>query len=417
MYIKIRVCLIFILSLLVCQAKEIVFLSTQLNPIEEATAMRNVILKKFPLSVTYKPYNDKELQSYLSKEKIKPDLVGGLYGDFMTLKKDNLLMSMNDIYKNLGNQTFIPKFSELSKLDTNKYYFIPWMQATYVMVANKKALKYLPKKADINNLTYDQFIEWGANIYKETGTQKIGFPAGESGLFHRFLQGYLYPSYTSNMVKKFRSNEAQKMWEKLKELWYYVTPESLTYSKMDTPLLSEKVWIAWDHSARVINVFKDKSNDFISFPAPIGPKGRGYLLVLAGVGIPTGNVPSKDTINLIKYLTSDEVQLLTMNTVGFFPVKEIKSNINPKLSSLYSAVLNQSKSNKSIISLVPTNLGTKSGDFNNIYFRTFSQIVLRDKEIKAVLDEQRVKLQEIFNESGAFIWIPDKMKSGAVIIE
>ena len=417
MYKKISIYFIFIFSLIICEAKEIVFLSTQLNPIEEATAMRNIILKDFSEKVLYKPYSDKEISSYLSKEKIKPNLVGGLYGDFMSLKKENSIINMNDIYKLLNNHNFIEKFDEMSKLDTNNHYFIPWMQATYIMVANKKALKYLPKKADINNLTYDQFIEWGANIYRETGTQKIGFPAGESGLFHRFLQGYLYPSYTGNMVKKFRTTEAVKMWEKFKELWYCVTPESLTYSKMDIPLLSEKVWIAWDHSARVINVFKEKSSDFVSFPAPIGPKGRGYLLVLAGIGVPVGSIPDKNTIDLIKYLTKDETQLLTMNTVGFFPVTEIKSKVNPKLETLYSAVLNQSKSSKSIASLVPSNLGIKSGDFNNTYLRAFSQIVLRDKNIETVLKEQGKKLQDIFNESGAYIWIPDKMKSGAVIIE
>ena len=193
MYKKIRIYLVFIFSLIVCEAKEIVFLSTQLNPIEEATAMRNIILKNFPEEVTYKPYSDKEIYDYLSNEKVKPNLVGGVYGDFMSLKKDNFIISTDNINKILSSCGFIPKFIEMSKLDTNKPYFIPWMQATYIMVANKKALKYLPKKADINNLTYDQFIEWGANIYKETGTQKIGFPAGKGGLFHRFLQGYLYP--------------------------------------------------------------------------------------------------------------------------------------------------------------------------------------------------------------------------------
>ena len=219
------------------------------------------------------------------------------------------------------------------------------------------------------------------------------------------------------MVKKFRTADAVKMWEKLKELWYYVTPESLTYSKMDAPLLSEKVWVAWDHSARIINVFKENSSDFISFPAPIGPKGRGYLLVLAGIGIPSGSNTDKSTLDLIKYLTKEETQLLTMNTVGFFPVIEIKSKVNKNLEPLYSAVMNQSKSNKSIVSITPGNLGEKSGDFNNIYLRAFSQIVLRDKNIELILNEQAEKLQQIFNESGAYILNPDKMKSGAITIE
>lgn len=417
MYKKIKLFVLFILFIFVCEAKEIVFLSTQLNPIEESSIMRTVILKNFHSKTSYEPYSDREVFNYLAKEKIKPDLLGGVYGDFTSLKNENLITDVENISKTLKDRKFLPKFDEMSKLGTSNHYFIPWMQATYIMVANKKALKYLPKKADINNLTYDELIEWGANLYRETGSQKIGFPAGKSGLFHRFLQGYLYPSYTGGMAKKFRSKESYKMWDELKKLWYYVTPESLTYSKMDTPLLSENVWVAWEHTARIINVFKERPNDFVSFPAPIGPKGRGYMLVLAGIGIPTGTVPTKDAIELIKYLTKDETQLLTMNTLGFFPVTEIKTKLSSNLENLYTAVMNQSKSNKSIVSLVPVNLGIKSGDFNNVYLRAFSQIVLRDKDIKTILEEQTQKLQEIFDESKASFSAPDKMSGKTVIIE
>lgn len=417
MYKKILILFLFIYSLSLCKEKEIIFLSTQLNPVEEANSMKNIILKDFSTKVNYKPYNDKEIYNYLSKEKIKPDLIGGSYGDFVSLKNKNLISPIDTLKKNLGAVHFISSFETMSKLDSKNTYFIPWMQATYVMVANKKALKYLPKNADINNLTYDQFIEWGANIYKSTGTQKIGFPAGKSGLFHRFLQGYFYPSYTGAMAKKFSSSEARLMWEKLRDLWYYVSPESLTYSKMDTPLLSEKVWIAWDHSARIIGAFKERPSDFISFPAPIGPKGRGYLLILAGIGIPSGSPVTNETLNLIRYLTKDETQILTMTSVGFFPVTELKIKVDPKFESLYTSMVFQAKNNKSIVSLAPLNLGEKSADFNNIYLRAFSQIVLREKNITLILNEQAQKLRELFKESGAYIWLPDKTTSGSIIIE
>ena len=42
---------------------------------------------------------------------------------------------------------------KLGRLGTNKQLYIPWMQATYIMVANKQALQYLPKGANINALT------------------------------------------------------------------------------------------------------------------------------------------------------------------------------------------------------------------------------------------------------------------------
>ena len=44
----------------------------------------------------------------------------------------------------------------LGKLGTAQQLYIPWMQATYIMAANKKALPYLPAGADINALTYEQ---------------------------------------------------------------------------------------------------------------------------------------------------------------------------------------------------------------------------------------------------------------------
>ena len=44
---------------------------------------------------------------------------------------------------------------QLGKLGTGQQMYIPWMQATYFMVANKQALPYLPTGADLNALTYD----------------------------------------------------------------------------------------------------------------------------------------------------------------------------------------------------------------------------------------------------------------------
>ena len=91
----------------------------------------------------------------------------------------------------------------LGKLGTNKQYYIPWMQATYVMVANKQALKYLPKGADINALTYGQLFQWAKNMKDTTGQARFGMPVGTNGLIHRFLQGYLVPSFSGGVVTTF----------------------------------------------------------------------------------------------------------------------------------------------------------------------------------------------------------------------
>jgi multiple sugar transport system substrate-binding protein len=47
------------------------------------------------------------------------------------------------------------KLMTLGKFGTAHQLYIPWMQASYIMVANKEALPYLPAGADINALSYD----------------------------------------------------------------------------------------------------------------------------------------------------------------------------------------------------------------------------------------------------------------------
>lgn len=377
--------------------QDIHFLSTQLNPIKEVKAMENTILKNFPLSVEYKPINDKEMANYLENNHFI-DLIGGTYHDFHNLKDKNLISDVDNILDSIANN-IIANFKDIAKLNSDNYYFIPWMQATYVMIANKKALKYLPPNSDINHLTYREFTEWGRNIYEKTGKNKIGFPVGKNGLWHRFLQGFLYPSYNGDMINNMNSENSIKMWQEFKELWKYVRSESLTYNKMELPLLTEEVWIAWDHTARLTETFKQKPDDFISFPAPIGPKGRGYLLILTGIAVPQNKEINEKTKKLIHYLLKDEIQVTTTNIVGFFPVVEIEKTDNLKLKEIYYAVLIQEKSKDSIPAFLPDKLGKNSSAFNYSYKSAFSKIVLRKKNIKNTMINQSIQIKKILSNN------------------
>jgi multiple sugar transport system substrate-binding protein len=185
------------------------------------------------------------------------------------------------------------------------------MQATYIMVANKQALPFLPPGADINALTYDQLRAWGAAIQEKTGKRLVGFPAGPKGLMHRFFQGFLYPSYTGGVVVPFRSPEAEAMWTEFATLWKTVTPNSTSYNFMQDPLLAGDVWIAFDHIARLLDALRQKPDDFVAFPAPAGPKGRGYMPVLAGLAVAKGAPDPTGAATLIDFLTRPETQIST----------------------------------------------------------------------------------------------------------
>ena len=395
----------------------LLFLSTQLTPIHEADTMRRVILKGFSGKVDFQPYDDpavfKQLALAVGGGKLKPDLLGVLHGDLLHLHREGGLAPI-DAARLLKKRQFIPAFIELGKLESEQQHYIPWMQATYIMAANRKALRYLPKGAKLETLSYEQLQAWAQNMERAVGSAKLGFPAGPKGLMHRFFQGYLYPSYTGSTLSLFRAPEAIKMWSDFKALWSYVNSSSLSYSTMDEPLLTEEVWVAWDHTARLISAFEKRPDDFVAFPAPIGPKGRGYMLVLAGLALPRDGQDAAQALELIDYLTHPDVQLTTLQNVGFFPVVDTRGarSLPAGFASVEKAVREQASSDRSIAALLPTGLGEEGKRFNLAYLRSFSQIVLREREIGPVLDRQAATLRQIINATQASCWAPDPSSNG-----
>jgi multiple sugar transport system substrate-binding protein len=227
---------------------------------------------------------------------------------------------------------------------------------------------------------------------------------------HRFLQGYLYPSFTGSTLAKFRGADAVAMWTYFKKLWRVTQPGSLNYSTMADSLLTDEVWIAWDHSARLIKAFEQRPKDFIALPAPIGPKGRGFMAVVSGLGIPKGVALPEDPATLIDYLTQGVIQNRTLRETGFFPVvaSTDDADLSPSLRELDQAVREQSDSFNSIPTLLPIGLGERGDAYNDLFMLTFSDIVLGEGDIPGVLNANAAKLQKILNESDARFWLPDK---------
>lgn len=404
-------------------ASEILFLSTQLNPVEEAGKMRKSILKDFPGKVLFEPNDNsfiyRQIKSILAERPDTAILIGALHGDLVKLHDDGSLQALDDVYARLAGRGFMGSLVNLCRLDGEHVYYIPWMQASYVMVASKKALEYLPPGVAVNSLTYGQLSAWAANIAARTGRKLLGLPAGEKGLMHRFLQGYLYPSFTGSTLVKFRSPQAVAMWQYFKELWEYVYPGSLNYSTMADPLLVGDVWIAWDHTARLMRVFQEKPDDFVAFPAPAGPKGRGFLAVVSGLAIPAQVRVPGDPELLIDYLTQGAIQQRTLLETGFFPVLDMTGpdQGGATAAGLSAAVRRQSTAADSIPVLLPVGLGEGNDAYNEVFMLAFSDIVLGGKDIAGTLQLSAQKLQAILDQANARAWQPDKADTRPVQIE
>jgi len=399
---------------------DVLFWSQQGGKVEEAQAIRDSVITGSSVAIDFQSPDEgawfTRLEAELKSGEGTIGMVGALHGVLSGLNADDFV-DLSDV--DLGGVTVVPSFMELGKLGTEEQKYLPWMQATYVMAANKKALEHLPEGADINALTYDQLVAWSKTMAEETGSPKFGFPAGPKGLKHRFFQGYLYPSYTNSMVTKFRSAEAVAAWEKFKELWEYTNPASTSYDSMQDPLKAGDVWVAFDHTARLADAFNSAPDDFIAFPAPAGPTGRGFMPVLVGLAIPK-TAPNMDEAKAaLSHMMKHETQLATLAAVNFFPVvnAEIGSDSPAAAQLSGSAIATMSSSEDANPGLLPIGLGELGGKFSQTYTDAFERIILAGQPIQEVLDEQAETLRGIMDEAAAPCWAPDPDSDGACPVD
>jgi multiple sugar transport system substrate-binding protein len=393
---------------------QVLFWSSQAAPVEETKAMREQVLAGFDGQVDFQPQDvgpfTTRIEAEINAGSGSIGVIGGLHGELSTYADH--LVDLSDV--DLSGINVSKAFMDLGKLGTDQQKYLPWMQANYVMAANKQALQYLPEGADINALTYDQLIAWAKNVAEKTGSPKFGFPAGPKGLSHRFFQGFLLPSYTHSTVTKFRSDGAAAGWEKFKELWQYTNPASTTYNFMQEPLLAGDVWIAFDHVARLAQAFDQKPDDFVAFPAPAGPEGRGFMPVLAGLAIPD-SAPDKDAAKkLIAYMMQPATQAATLKATSFFPVTDAKlpDDLPPSAKALGGAITTMTSASDALPALLPVGLGDLGGQFNQVYIDTFQRIVLGNQDVHQVLDDEANVLRDLMVKANAPCWLPDAKSDG-----
>ncbi len=408
------------------KAGNVEFLSSQGQPVDEAEGMRRQVLKGFNGTADFNSaLSDSQIISKVQAEQQAGkagtvDLIGGLHGDFPPLVASDTLEDLTPLMQRLSqDRHFNTTLAGYGKLGSQKQYYIPWIQATYMMVANKKALQYLPKGADINNLTYDQWVQWGQNMKQSTGENKVGLPAGPKGLIHRMLQGYWYPSYTGGEVTGFKSSEAVTMWQTFKKLWAVTNPQSTNYGFMQEPLQSGEVWVAWDHQARLIDALKNSGDQFVTFPAPAGPKGLGYMSVAVGLAIPKNAPNKKGAEALIDFLTKPSNQAKTTGVLGFFSVLSDSSasggagaDAKPGVAAEAGAAAKQTANKKGIPALLPVGLGTSDAQFSKAYTDSFTRIILRNEDIQTVLSDEGNQMQALLTQAKAPCWPPDSTSSG-----
>ena len=286
------------------------------------------------------------------------------------------------------------------------------------MGANKAALDHLPAGVDIDNMTWDDLADWCQALLDGEGRPLCGLP--RAGLFHRFLEGYMWPSYTGGMVSQFRSSGAEQMMEYLRDdLSPTLHPESLNWDFMQEPLLSGEAWVAFDHVARIAGAFNEQPDTFVAFPTPSGPAGRGFMPVIVGLGIPADAPNPEAAAAAIEYLTRPDVQGQVLEQLSFFPVVEgvDTSNLPQGVAIEAVAVEKLLNSSDGIPALLPVGLGERGGEINQIFRTAYDRIVDDGEDIATTLNEEGDSLQALLDETGAPCWDPDPASDGPCVVE
>lgn len=392
------------------------FLSTQFTPVEERQRFEEVLRTQLRVPVAYNPVDagvfSTTITSQAAAGQVQTALVGGLHGQLAPLADQ--LDDVDPLLADLAGAGYSPEVLELTRLGGATAKYVPWMQATYIVAVHKRALEWLPPGVDVEDLDYDGYLRWAQAAAAAEGRPVFGFPAGPKGLHTRFYQGYLLPSFTGGQVTTFASPDAVGAWEYLRELWAVTAPASTNYDFMQEPLARGEVLVAWDHVARLVGATVDRPDDWLMVPAPRGPRGRGYMLIVAGVGLPRGGPERELAEQVIRGMAGAGMQVETLRSNAFFPViaAELPTDLPGGIALEAAAVRAQQRSPDAILALPPVGLGARDPEVGQIFANCFTRICLNGEPAGAVVGSEATQLQAILGELQVPCWAPDP--AGAV---
>lgn len=200
----------------------LVFSSRLFSPPAEQLFFINEIIKPFEeengVTVNFQIIDDQTLldraQVQQETDRVTTDIVVAHNSRMPEWIENGWVEDLTDVVASWDDRTF----SEAFVSDTNKdgaQYFLPVGADVYLLLANNKALPYLPDGVDLDAITWDQYADWAVAVAEGEGEGKVcitGIPAkswiymfGGTGLSY----GAGFPDANSEGAMA-----AWKVWEK-----------------------------------------------------------------------------------------------------------------------------------------------------------------------------------------------------------
>jgi len=308
-------------------AKTLVFSSRLFSPPREQEFFINEVIKPFEeehgVTVNFQILDDDTLLERAEIQQttghVTTDIVCAHNGKMPDWLDAGYVEDLTDLVAGWTDRNFSPTFNSDTNRD-GKQYFLPVGADVYLLLANNNALPYFPDGADIDNLTWEQYAEWAANIAAGEGEGKVcitGIPM-KSWIY---MFGGTALSYGAGFPDA-NSPEAAAAWE----VWETIgkangfVPTVLNVDSCVDPMMREEAWLTVFHNARAGQVYSSNETQFTLAPAPSGPTGVGTIAGVSGYAI-MKDAPNYDlAVDFLEYVTRPDIQVkIAKGTGGFIP--------------------------------------------------------------------------------------------------
>ncbi|MCF6334282.1 MAG: extracellular solute-binding protein [Spirochaetales bacterium] len=291
-------------------------------------------------------------------------------------------------------RTFSAAFMD-SITSGGKTYFAPVGGDVYLLLANKKALKYLPAGVDVQDITWEQYVDWAVAIADGEGEGKTAV-TGVPMKSLIYMYGGMFLSYGGEFPV-INSPGAIEGWKLLTKMHKAYSPTVMTYDNVTAPMKSGETWLTVAHMARTGEAYRSNPSNYVIAKAPKGPKGIGSIAGVSGFGIPVGAENRDLALKFIEFMTRPDIAVkVARGTGGFLP--PIDEAIAVLGDSPVDEVIKKGVMvlQTGVVSGVPGSAYTSWGAVKQVYDDVFAEMIIGTGVFdKALLDAAQAKLEAL----------------------
>ena len=309
--------------------KEIIIFSNILSKPSEGDYFVNEIISplsdKMGIKIDYQQIKGvvglKDMAARSKQYRIDVDIEFGSFGTMANLINEGYLVDLSKATKFWDKLDVLTAFRNGIGAHERKY-FMPIIGNIYILIANKKALPYLPEGADINNLTWEQFADWAINMKQVNGYGRTVLSgASQNSFIYQF--GSCALSYGAGFPE-IDSEGAKKAWDifvKIAQANAFV-PNIRIVGDCTTVMQTHQAWLSVLNNTKACEVYEQDPDSYVLASMPKGSMGRGAIVGFNGMAVMKNSNNLKMALEILEYFADPKVQIeVARGTGGFFPAE------------------------------------------------------------------------------------------------